>query len=235
METDLLCAEAENVGVQLDRAGAERLLVLCDLVRASPHNLTAILEPEAMRRKHLVDSLSCLPTAAIVSGERIVDLGSGAGFPGIPIAVLCPETEVTLVDAAAKKADFLRTAAERLDLRNVRVVQARAEDLGRDPQWRGQVDCVTARGVAPLRVLAEFALPLCREGGRLVALKGRGADAEIREAADAMRAVGGRVTQRRSLVLPGGDEQREIVRVDKVGHTPAKYPRRAGIPERRPL
>lgn len=235
VDADLLRSEAESVGVLLEQEAAERLLLLCAMVRESPHNLTAIRDPVEMRRKHLVDSLACLPSAGIRDGELVVDLGSGGGFPGIPIGVVHPGAQVILVDAAAKKADFLRAAVERLQLANVTVVQERAEDMGRLARWREQASCVTARAVAPMRVLVELGLPLCRVGGRLVALKGIRAEQEIRDAEEALRRLGGRVAHRRAFALPDGEERRVVVRVEKTSPTPAKYPRRAGVPERQPL
>ena len=235
VEADLLRAEAASVGVALGRETAEQLLLLCALVRESPHNLTAILDPIAMRRKHVVDSLACLSTARIGDGELVVDLGSGAGFPGIPIAAVHPSAHVILVDATAKKTEFLRMAVDRLGLANVSVLQMRAEDMGRDVQWREQVSCVTARGVAPLRVLLELALPLCRVGGRLVALKGARVDEEIGEAAEALKKLGGKVSECHALTLPGDLERRVVVRIEKTVATPGKYPRRPGVPARLPL
>jgi 16S rRNA (guanine527-N7)-methyltransferase len=234
-EAELLRAEAAAVGVQLGPEAAERLLALCGLVREAPFNLTAVRDPDDMRRKHLVDSLACLPLADLRAGERVLDLGSGAGFPGLPVAIACPEVQMVLVEAVGKKAEFLRRAVERLGVAHACVVQARAEDLGRRAEWRERSDCVLARAVAPLRTLLELALPLCRVGGRLIAFKGKRAEEELAAARGALEVLGGSCTARRELRLPGGGEHRTLLRIEKVAPTPPGYPRRAGVPTRRPL
>ena len=162
---------------------------------------------------------------------RLCDLGSGAGVPGIPIAVMRPGLRVVVADAARKKAAFLEIAARALALDNVEVVQARAEDLGRDSAHRGSYDAVTARALAPARVLVEYALPLLRVGGEAVLAKGRGARDEVRAAARALRLLGGEA----EVHPPRAGFCSPVVVIRKVAPTPAAYPRRAGTPERRPL
>lgn len=219
----------------LGREQAERLLRLLELVRGAPFNLTAIRDPAEMRRKHLLDSLTLLPVARLAAGERVFDVGSGAGFPGLVLAVVCPEVRVELIEANARKGGFLQSAADALHLPNVGVRIARAEDLGREAGWRASADCVVARAVAPLPVLLEYVLPLCRVGGRCVALKGPRAPEEVAAAANALNVLGGVSPAPVLLRLPGGGEQRVLVRIDKVRPTPARYPRAAGQPARRPL
>lgn len=162
---------------------------------------------------------------------RLADLGSGAGVPGIPIAVMRPRLRVVLTDAARKKAAFLEIAARDLGLDNVDVVQARAEDLGRNPAHRDRYDAVTARALAPVRVLAEYALPLLRLGGGAVLPKGRGAPDEVRAAARALQVLGGEA----AVHAPPADVCSPVVVIRKIAPTPAAYPRRAGVPQRRPL
>ena len=231
----LLGTEAAAVGCVLGRQAVERLLRLQALVCDSPFNVSGLREPGEIRRKHLVDSLACLRLAGLQAGERVVDIGTGAGFPGLPVAVACPAVRVELVDAAAKKAEFVRMAIGVLGLSNAAALQGRAEDLGRDAAWRQRCDCVLARALAPLRILAEYALPLCRPGGRLIALKGSRADAELTEAGPALAALGGVCTDRLAFLLPGGDETRIVLRVEQRGPVPDRFPRRAGVPQRRPL
>lgn len=233
-EVDLLVAEAATVGVAVGTDAARALLAWLDAVATAPVNVSGIRERTEARRKHLVDSLSCLPLAGLEPGQRCVDLGSGGGFPGVPVAILRPEVRMVLVDAAARKVAFLRSALAEAGLERVEVLQARAEALGRAAGWRESVDCVLARAVAPLPVLAEYGLPLCRLGGRLIALKGPRADEEAAAAARAVSVLGGELGGVRTLVLPGGGG-RVVVRVDKVRPTPARYPRPEGTPSRRPL
>ena len=162
---------------------------------------------------------------------RIVDLGSGAGVPGIPIAVMRPRLRVVLADAARKKAAFLEIAARDLALGNVDVVQARAEDLGRDPAHRERYDAATARAVAAVRILAEYALPLLKIGGAAVLPKGPGALDEVRAAARALQLLGGEA----AVHAPRAELCSPIVIIRKTAPVPAAYPRRAGVPQRRPL
>lgn len=162
---------------------------------------------------------------------RLADIGSGAGVPGLPVAVLRPGLRVVLADAARKKAGFLEIAVRDLGLTNVEVLQARAEDLGRDPGHRERYDAVTARALAPVRVLAEYALPLLRVGGDAVLPKGRGAEDEVRAAARALRILGGEA----AVHAPRTEFCSPVVVLRKTAPTPAAYPRRAGTPQRRPL
>ena len=220
---EALGAEAEAVGAPLSPATAGILWELCGRVAAAPFRATATRDPVELRRKHVVDSLACLPLAALRAGERAVDLGSGAGFPGLVVAAARPDVRVDLVDAQGKKARFLQQAAEELGLRNVRVRIGRAEDLASEAGWRGACDCVLARALAPLRHLSELALPLCRVGGRLIALKGPRADDELRDARAVLARLRGREAGRLELRLPGGGERRVILRIDRA---PAGPPRR---------
>ncbi len=235
VDRQALTAEADAVGVGLGQAEIEVLAALAAAVAEAPFNVGGLHGPEDIRRKHLVDSLGCLRTLSPSDGEWVVDLGSGAGFPGLPLAVARPKVRFTLVEATGKKAAFLRGVVGELGLSRVDVVQARAEELGRDPAWRERVDGVVARAVAPLSTLVEWALPLCRVGGRLVALKGPAADAEVAAAGRALAELRGRVTRADRFRLPGGPEERVVLAVLKTGATPVRYPRRAGVASRRPL
>jgi len=177
----------------------------------------------------VVGALCVLPF--VPDSGRLVDLGSGAGVPGISIAILRPGLRVVLADAARKKAAFLELVVRDLRLDNVEVAHARAEDLGRDPAHREQYDVVTARALAPVRVLAEYALPLLRVGGEAVLPKGRGAADEVRAAARAFDLLGGDA----AVHSPRTEFCSPVVVVRKIAPTPAAYPRRAGTPQRRPL
>lgn len=202
-------------------------------VQGAPFNLSGIRDPETGRHKHLVDALSCLPLAGLTPGERILDIGSGGGFPGVPLAIACPQVEVHLLDATAKKLVFIAGVVADLGLANVRVQHGRAEELGRDPRWRERFDCVLARAVARLPLLLEYTLPFCRVGGRLIAFKGGGVQAEIAEAGRALRRLGGAWGPLRALILPDGTA-RMLVRVEKVRPTPSGLPR-TGVALQRPL
>ncbi|MEO8245773.1 MAG: 16S rRNA (guanine(527)-N(7))-methyltransferase RsmG [Chloroflexota bacterium] len=207
------------------------------LLKANRHiNLTRVVEPDAVARDHLLDALAALPFLDGARTRRVIDLGSGGGVPAIPLALARPDLTWTLVDSVGKKADALRGFVTRLGLANVTVVAERLETLAHDPEHRESHDLATARACAPLPVLVELALPLLRVGGGLLAWKGSLApgDAELRSGAAAAGLVGGGRPQVRStgLAVLGG---RTLVEVRKLRATPARFPRRPGVPGRRPL
>ena len=198
-------------------------------------SLTAITGPDDIQVKHFLDSLTCLralpPGFAV---NRVLDVGSGGGFPGLPLKIYDPKLEVTLLETTIKKASFLRHVVEHLGLTGVEVVAERAETLGQNPAYRETYDLVVARAVAEMAVLAEFCLPFCRVGGIFVAQKKAGNTAEMKNAQGAVTALGGRMLPSIPVALPGA-EPRQLVVVEKVSATPARYPRRPGMPAKRPL
>ena len=197
--------------------------------------LTAIREPGHLRVRHFLDALSCAAATGPLDGQSLIDIGSGAGFPGLPLKILYPDLRLTLVDSVAKKARFLELVAAELGLRGVTVIAERAEVLGQDPIHREQYDWATARAVAELRVLAELLLPLCRVGGRVLAQKGGSAAEELVIAAPAIAALGGGASQLIPVQLPETEATHYLVVIDKAATTDARYPRRPGIPAKRPL
>ncbi len=198
-------------------------------------NLTAIRDPEAVEAKHFLDSLSCLRVMDCPSPLRVVDVGTGAGFPGLVLKIACPAWQVTLVEAVEKKVRFCRHMIETLGLSGVSVLHARAEDLGRDPAYRERFDWAVARAVARLPILAEYLLPLVRVGGRMLAQKGGTGPAEAQEAEYALQVLGGELERVVPVEVPGVAEERYLVVVRKVAPTPPPYPRRPGMPAKRPL
>jgi 16S rRNA (guanine527-N7)-methyltransferase len=198
-------------------------------------NLTAITDPSAIEVKHFLDSLSCLLALKPRSGDRMVDIGSGAGFPGLPLKIVMPWLQVTLVEATGKKAEFCRHVVEGLALESVTVVHARAEDVGQMAEHRQAYHWAVARAVAHLQVLAEYLMPLVRLGGRAIAQKGETGPAEAHAAEGALRLLGGRVQQLITVELPRVPETRYLVVMEKTAATPSEYPRRAGMPTRKPL
>lgn len=198
-------------------------------------NLTAIQDPSKIRIKHFLDSLTCLIVMRDRPMERIIDVGTGAGFPGLPIKIACPSIHLTLVESVGKKADFCRHVARKLGLDKVEVLQARAEEVGHQPAHREKYDWALARAVAIMPVLAEYLLPLVRIGGGMIAMKGEGAHAETQSAGHALRILGGQLNRLLPVTLPGVADERYLVVIDKVAATPPQYPRRVGIPTKRPL
>ncbi len=197
-------------------------------------NLTAITGPEEVAVKHIIDSLMAYD-AAIFSGKCLADVGTGAGFPGIPLKIYCPALKVTLIDSLSKRLNFLTQVIDGLHLDNINCVHLRAEDAGRSTEHREVYDLVTARAVARLNVLAEYCLPLVKPGGLFIALKGSKFVEEIDEAEKALKILGGRLLEAKPIKLPDLEDVRAIIIVKKIKAAPEKYPRRAGIPEKQPL
>ncbi len=199
------------------------------------HNLTAIHRPEEIRVKHFLDSLSCVLAFGERPPQRLADVGTGAGFPGIPLKILYPTMHLTLIESVGKKAAFCQHIVDVLHLSNVEICKGRAEEIGRQSAHRERYDWVVARAVAVFPVLSEYLLPLTRVGGHMLAMKGASAAAEVQGAEHALRLLGGELRGLIPVTLPGVAEQRYLVVVDKVAATPPQYPRRVGIPRKRPL
>lgn len=198
-------------------------------------NLTAIRESQTIRTKHFLDSLSALTELNNPRPERMVDVGTGAGFPGIPLKIVLPDLKLTLVESVGKKAEFCRHIVECLSLSEVDVLTIRAEDMGQSVQYREKFDWAVARAVSAMPVLAEYLLPLVRVGGAMLALKGENAHVEVQNAAKAIRILGGNLRRVSPVNLPGVAEERYLVTVEKIASTPPQYPRRAGLPAKKPL
>jgi len=230
-----LQAGAGALGVRLDAGGAARLVAYLDLLYQANRtlNLTRVA-PDAALELHGVDSLAGLRVLA--DPELLVaDVGTGGGFPGVALAAARPAWRVTVVDSVQKKVQFVREAVQAAGIANVTAVWGRAEDLGRRPDFRERFDAAVARALAALPVLLELALPLVRPGGRVVAYKGGDVDEEVAASAAALQALGGAVEAVDRFRLPWSGAPRSLVVVRKTGSTPSRYPRRAGIPHRRPL
>jgi 16S rRNA (guanine527-N7)-methyltransferase len=198
-------------------------------------NLTAITDPDAVRVRHFLDSLTILKAVPLPPGVRVIDVGTGAGFPGVPLKIVRPDIQLTLLEATGKKVAFLHHLMELLKLENVRTVHARAEDAGHDPAHRAAYDVVAARAVARLPSLLEYLLPFAKVGGVCVAMKGRTAQPEAADSARALATLGGRLKSIETFHLPGIDEPHHLVVVEKIAPTPRDYPRKPGIPTKKPL
>ena len=204
-------------------------------------NLTAITGYEDVQVKHFVDSLTvCLTAREMLTGTvgtplRVIDIGAGAGLPGLALKLAFPGIRLALVESAAKKTAFLEHLTAKLGLEGVAVHTGRAEDLARDEDLRDAFDLVVVRGVAKLPLLLEYCLPFCRTGGRLVALKHGGDGRELDSAANALSELGGRIDKVATVLIEGLTDDRVVISVEKTGPTPERYPRRVGIPAKRPL
>lgn len=198
-------------------------------------NLTAIRDVEGIRIKHFLDSLTCLRVMKPLQNERIIDVGTGAGFPGIPLKIIHPELKLTLVESVGKKAGFCKHMVETLHLDNVDVLTLRAEEVGRLPNHRAQYDWALARAVASLPILSEYLVPLLKIGGRMLAQKGESAHAEAQISENALKLLGAQLQTIEKITLPGVVEERYLVVAKKIAATPALYPRTVGIPSKKPL
>ena len=198
-------------------------------------NLTAIRDVESIRTKHFLDSYSCVLAWKAIPPHRLIDVGTGAGFPGIALKILYPTMQVTLVESVGKKAMFCQHVIQTLGLEGIEVLHSRAEDVGQNPSHREAYDWAVARAVANLNILSEYLLPLVKRGGTMLAQKGETGPVEAQSAEKAMKILGGKLKQLIPVNLPGVVDDRYLVLVDKVAATPPKYPRKAGIPMKTPL
>ena len=237
MFRDELSAAAKVFGLELTESQLDALEKFYRLVVEQNRvmNLTAITAPREFAIKHVIDSLSAWDENFFRDAESLADIGTGAGFPAIPLKVFRPRLRMCLIDSLAKRVNFLRRVVTELELDGVEVVHGRAEDLARQKPFREQFDIVTSRAVARLNILAEYCLPFVKVGGRFVALKGKTFREELDESRAAIKLLGGGKIFVRAVKLPTLDDVRAVIYIDKPQPTPTKFPRRAGIPSKQPL
>ncbi|MCK6625276.1 MAG: 16S rRNA (guanine(527)-N(7))-methyltransferase RsmG [Anaerolineae bacterium] len=199
-------------------------------------NLTSITAPDEIATKHFLDSLSLYPLLAeLPSTLALIDVGTGAGFPGLPLKLVLPQIRLTLLESTGKKTAFLQHLIQVLNLTGVSVLTARAEEASRRPDQRERYDVATARAVAVLPVLAEYTLPFVKQGGLVIVQKGQHPADEIKAAANALGILGGKVSQVLPVTVPGLDAERHLVVLQKIKSTPPQYPRRPGLPAKKPI
>ncbi|MDD4599739.1 Ribosomal RNA small subunit methyltransferase G [bioreactor metagenome] len=198
-------------------------------------NLTAITQPEEVAVKHMIDSLTCLDQVYFPAGCSVIDVGTGAGFPGLPLKIVRPDINLTLLDSLNKRLTFLQEVVNQLHLKDVILTHSRAEDAGQSKGLRDKHDVAVSRAVARLNILCEYCLPLVKTGGFFVAMKGAKFQEEVSEAKLAVKILGGDIVDVREIRLPGLEDRRAVVYIKKVKATPSQYPRRSGLPEKKPL
>lgn len=196
-------------------------------------NLTAIIKPEEIVLKHFIDSLTI--AKQIQKNVKLVDVGTGAGFPGIPLKIIRNDIEVTLVDSLNKRIHFLEAVIEQLELTKIQAIHARVEEFGKNKAYREKFDCVTSRAVANLSTLAEYVLPLAKVNGCCICMKGAKVEEELEQSKKAISILGGRIEAVDCFELPQSDMARSVVMLCKEKQTPLKYPRKAGTPSKEPL
>ncbi|MHC1771880.1 MAG: 16S rRNA (guanine(527)-N(7))-methyltransferase RsmG [Flexilinea sp.] len=198
-------------------------------------NLTSIRDSEGIRIKHFLDSLTCAQMLGDMNGKSLVDIGTGAGFPGIPLKIIFPAMRLVLVDSTGKKVDFCRRITTILGLKNCTSIQARAEEMGLSKEHREKYDAATARAVAVLPILCEYLLPLVKVGGIMLVQKGESAPDELIKAKHAIYKLGGKSQEMIPVILPTLEDRRYLIPIRKVFPTPPGYPRRTGLPAQKPI
>ncbi len=197
-------------------------------------NLTAITEPSDFAVKHIIDSISIWNDKKFHNVETLIDVGTGAGFPAIPLKIYRPHLKITLLDSLAKRINFLKVVGEELGFDDVDFLHSRAEDAAHNPKLREDFDLAVSRAVAKLNILAEYCLPFVKIGGYFAALKGSSVEEELQESKAAVKILGGVDVECISITLPN-DNERNLIYIKKVSKTAGKFPRKAGVPERKPL
>lgn len=231
--------ECSQIGVTLSEKQMEQFFQYYEMLIQwnEVMNLTAITEMDQVVTKHFVDSMSLVKAVSELGSKeiRIMDLGTGAGFPGIPLKIAFPHLKITLLDSLNKRINFLNEVIEVLGLQNVETCHGRAEDFGHRKEYREQYDLCASRAVANLSTLTEYCLPFVKVGGQFVSYKSGNVDNELKESSKAIKILGGEAGKVCSFVLPGTDFARTLVPIKKIKMTGNKYPRKAGTPSKEPL
>ena len=196
-------------------------------------NLTAITQPEEIKLKHFIDSLTVLKY--INDDDKVIDIGTGAGFPGIPLKIMNENTKITLLDSLNKRINFLNIVIETLNLRNIQAIHGRAEEIARNKLYREKYDVAVSRAVANLSTLTEYMLPFVKVGGKCICMKGANVNEELERAQNAIKELGGEIERVDNFYLSDNDNERNIIVIKKIKKTKSKYPRKAGTPSKEPL
>lgn len=235
--TDGFIEKCRQLGIKLNDRQVQDFLTFyeCLIEQNKVMNLTAITEFEEVLEKHFVDSLSIVEGVDMQAVESTIDVGTGAGFPGLPLKIAFPHLKVVLLDSLNKRVNFLNQLISRLQYTGITAVHGRAEDLARNKEHREAYDLCVSRAVANLSSLSEYCLPFVRTGGRFVSYKSVEIEEELDNARSAVHILGGKLIEKKDFLLPGSDLPRSLVIIQKVRNTPSKYPRKAGLPTKEPL
>lgn len=234
---NLLKEKVATLGIELTEKQIEQFIKYFEILVEwnKVMNLTGITEYEEVVEKHFVDSLSLVNVLDLHACEKVIDIGTGAGFPGIPLKIVFPHLKITLLDSLNKRIKFLNTVIDTLGLENIETIHGRAEDFAKQVTYREQYDLCVSRAVANLSTLSEYCLPYIKVGGMFVPYKSGEIDEEVENASKAISILGGKNVDIVKFQLPGTDIGRSFVKIEKIKNTAKKYPRKAGLPSKEPL
>jgi len=235
--TEQFRCDLKELSIELTEMQIQQFLIYYEMLVEwnSFMNLTAITEYEEVMKKHFIDSISLIKAFDVSGKVSVIDVGTGAGFPGLALKIAYPELQVTLLDSLNKRVQFLNAVIEKLQLQGVVTVHGRAEDFAKPGNLRGKFDLCVSRAVANLSTLSEYCLPYVKTGGKFISYKSEKSSEEILQAENAIRILGGKVKEQVSFILPHSDIYRNLVVIEKMKDTPKQYPRKAGLPGKEPL
>ncbi|MCC2255611.1 16S rRNA (guanine(527)-N(7))-methyltransferase RsmG [Ruminococcus sp. CLA-AA-H200] len=236
-EKSLFEKELENLGITLTERQKEQFDRYYEMLTEWNRvmNLTGITDYDEVNLKHFTDSLTIVRIKNVNEISTLIDVGTGAGFPGIPIKIVFPHIKVVLLDSLNKRIRFLNAVAEELNLENVETLHGRAEDFARKKEYRERFDLCVSRAVANLSTLSEYCLPFVNKGGSFVSYKGSISDEELHDSKRAVEILGGKIVKCDKFMLGDTDNRRTLLEIEKVKNTPGKYPRKAGVPSKEPI
>ena len=231
----ILCEKMQDINIILSEMQVEQFFKYMNLLLEwnEKINLTAITDENEIILKHFVDSLTICKY--LENKNSLIDVGTGAGFPGIPVKIVRPDLKIVLLDSLNKRVKFLNDVIEKLDLKNIVALHGRAEEVARKPEYREQFDMATSRAVANLSVLLEYLVPFVKVGERCICMKGAEIEEELNSAGKAMMVLGAKIDKVDDFLLPGSDMRRNLVILKKMKETSGKYPRKAGVPAKDPI
>ena len=239
-DENILIDGAQKMGINLHKEQIKKFSRFLELLVQwnQKINLTSLKTPKEIISKHFLDSISCIKAInkyINIEGISIIDIGTGAGFPGVPIKIVCPSISLSLLEARKKKTMFLKKIREEMSFRQVKILNGRAEAFGKCPDYREKYDIAISRAVAPLSILCEYCLPLVRVGGLFIAQKGRSYNKETNKALKAVQLLGGELIGVENVLIPFINQKRYLLVIKKIKDTPLEYPRKVGLPQKRPL
>lgn len=234
---DILSKACESENIDLTDKQYDDFIKYKDMIKEwnKKINLTSILEDEQIIKKHFIDSIKIFDFKKLMNLKEVIDVGTGGGFPGIPMKIVNPSMKITLLDSLNKRINFLNEVIKELNLDDIETIHGRAEDFGKDKNYREKFDAVVSRAVANMTVLSEICLPFVKKGGYFIALKGPSIDKEIEESKKAINILGGKIETIKEVVIEQSDLKHNLVVVKKIKNTPKEYPRKAGIVSKKPL